>query len=46
MYDVWTKEKSLISAGKFADINYITVLTPEEFLKYDGNEVNFQMTDK
>ena len=32
------KDNSLISAIEFADANYITVLTPEGVLIYDGNE--------
>ena len=30
------KHNSLISASKFADANYITVLTPTEVLIYDS----------
>ena len=33
------KHNSLISASKFADANYITVLTPTEVLIYDGEEL-------
>ena len=36
------KHNSLISGSKFADANYITVLTPSEVLIYDGT--NLQMT--
>ena len=31
------KQNSLLSASKFADANYITLLTPDEVLIYDGN---------
>ena len=33
------KHKSLTSAINFIDANYITVMTPEEVLICDGNEV-------
>ena len=36
------KHNSLLSGSKFADMNYITVLTPSEVLIYDGT--NLQMT--
>ena len=36
------RHNSLMSATKFMDENYITVLTPEELLFYDGNEVKLQ----
>ena len=35
------KHNSLVSASKFTDANYITVLTWEYLLIFDGNEVNF-----
>ena len=35
------KQNTLVSANKFSDADYITVLTPKEVLIYDGNEVNF-----
>ena len=31
-----------MSAGKFADANYITVLTLKEVLIYDGNDIKLQ----
>ena len=36
------KNNSLISASKFMDANYTTVLILEEVLIYDGNEVKSQ----
>ena len=33
------QHNSLISGGKFADANYITVLTPTEVLIYDGEDM-------
>ena len=33
------KHNSLISGPKFADANYVTVLTPNEVLIYDGNDL-------
>ena len=33
------KYNSLLSASKFADTNYITVLNPEEVLIYDVNDI-------
>ena len=33
------QHKSLISGGKFADANYITVLTPTEVLIYDDTDI-------
>ena len=38
------KHNSLMSARKFADENYITVMTPEEVLIYYGNEVKLQVS--
>ena len=37
------KHNSLISASKFADANYITVLTPTEVLIYDGEELKLEI---
>ena len=37
---------SLISAGKFADANYITVLTPTELLIYDGKDTHISVSKK
>ena len=31
-----------MSAGKFSNTNYIILLTPEEVLFFDGNEVNLR----
>ena len=36
------KHNSLMSESNFAYTNYITVLTPEEVLIYDGNEVKLR----
>ena len=33
------KHNSLISGSKFADANYVTVLTPNEVLIYNGHEL-------
>ena len=38
------KQNSLISGGKFADANYITVLTPTEVLIYDGNGTHISVS--
>ena len=37
------KHNSLISASKFADANYITILTPTEVLIYDGNGLKLEV---
>ena len=37
---------SLISGGKFADANYITVLTPTEVLIYDGKDTHISVSNK
>jgi len=37
------KHNSLISASKFADANYITVLTPTEVLIYDGERLKLEI---
>jgi hypothetical protein len=37
------KHNSLISASKFADANYITVLTPTEVLIYDGEGLKIEI---
>ena len=37
------KHNSLISASKFADANYITILTPTEVLIYDGTELKLEI---
>ena len=37
------KHNSLITASKFADANYITVLTPTEVLFYDGQELTMKL---
>ena len=37
------KHNSLISASKFADANYITVLTPTEVLIYDGERLKLEV---
>ena len=34
------KHNSLISGAKFAEANYVTVLTPDELLIYDGDELH------
>ena len=36
------KHNLLMTASKFADANYITVLTPKELLIHDGNELKLQ----
>ena len=33
------QHNSLISGPKFANANYITILTPEEVLVYDGDDL-------
>ena len=38
------QHNSLISGGKFADKNYITVLTPTEVLTYDGKDTHISVT--
>ena len=40
------KHNSLISGGKYADANYITVLTPTELLIYDGNDTHISVSKK
>ena len=37
------KHNSLISASKFADANYITILTPTEVLIYDGDGLKLEI---
>ena len=37
------KHNSLLSASKFADANYTTVLTPTEVLIYDGDDLTLQI---
>ena len=37
------KHNSLISASKFADVNYITILTPTEVLIYDGDGLKLEI---
>ena len=37
------KHNSFISASKFADANYITILTPTEVLIYDGNGLQLEI---
>ena len=37
------QHNSLISASKFADANYITVLTPTEVLIYDGKNLTMKI---
>ena len=34
------KHNSLLSLPKFADANYVTVLTPTEILIYDGSDIH------
>ena len=38
------KHNSLIIGGKFADANYITVLTPTEVLMYNGNDTHISVS--
>ena len=38
------RHNSLIIGGKFADANYITVLTPTELLIYDGNYTHISVS--
>ena len=38
------KYNSLLSASKFADTNYITVLNPEEVLIYDVNDITLRVS--
>ena len=40
------KHNSLISGAKFADTNYITVLTPTEVLIYDGNDIRISVSEE
>ena len=40
------QHNSLISGGKFADANYITVLTTTEVLIYDGNYTHISVSNK
>ena len=40
------QQNSLMSGGKFADANYITVLTPTEVLIYDGKDTHISVTNK
>ena len=40
------KHNSLISGPKFADANYVTVLTPTEVLIYDGRGLNIFINKK
>ena len=37
------KHNSLLSASKFADTNYITILAPTEVLIYDGEELTLKI---
>ena len=37
------EHNSLLSASKFADANYITILTPNEVLIYDGDELTINV---
>jgi len=37
------KQNSLLSASKFTDANYITVLTPTEVLIYDGEDLTLRI---
>ena len=38
------KHNSLLSGPKFADTNYITILTPSEVLIYDGENLKIQVS--
>ena len=40
------QHNSLMSGGKFADVNYITVLTPTEVLIYDGKDTHISVSNK
>ena len=40
------QHNSLISGGKFADANYIKVLTPTEVLIYDGKDTRISVSNK
>ena len=40
------QHNSLISGGKSADVNYITVLTPTEVLIYDGKDTHISVYNK
>ena len=40
------KHNSLISGYKFADANYITVLTPTDVLIYDGNNIHISVSNE
>ena len=40
------QHNSRISGGKFADANYITVLTPTEVLIYDGKYTHISVYNK
>ena len=37
------KHNSLISGGKFADANYVTILTPTQVLIYDNNDLTISV---
>ena len=40
------KHNSLLSASKFADANYITILTPTEVLIYDGEDLKLTVSNE
>ena len=40
------QHNSLISGGKFADANYITVITPTEVLIYDGKDTHISVSNR
>ena len=40
------QNNSLISGPKFADANYITILTPDEVLIYDGTDLQLSVNHK
>ena len=40
------RHNSLISASKFADANYVTLLTPDEVLIFDGDTLQISVDSK
>ena len=40
------KHNSLLSGSKFADANYVTILTPDEVLIYDGADLTIKVSSE
>ena len=40
------QHNSLLSASKFADANYVTILTPKEVLIYDGKDLTITVSSE